>query len=122
MSKFGIMDIVALAKAGYSVSDVKELISLSSSEEKEPEKQEEKEPAKKTDEPEDAKDTSAEDPQKSTEDPAKVTAIDEYKKQVEELKKQVKDLQDKNVHQDNSGNENEKSDEDILNEITRSFM
>lgn len=122
MSKLGIMDIVALAKAGYSVSDVKELFSLASSEEKEPEKQEENEPDEKTDEPEDAKDTGTEDPQKSTEDPAKVTAIDEYKKQVEELKKQVKDLQDKNVHQDNSGNDNQKSDEDILNDITRSFM
>lgn len=122
MSKFGIMDIVALAKAGYSVSDVKELISLSSSEEREPEKQEENEPDEKTDEPEDAKDTGTEDPQKSTEEPAKVTAIDEYKKQVEELKKQVKDLQDKNVHQDNSGNDNQRSDEDILNDITRSFM
>lgn len=116
-----LKDIIALAKAGYSVSDVKELISLSSSEDPEPAEQE-KTPDEKTEEPETGKDTASREPEKSTEDPAKVVAIDEYKKQIDDLKKQVKDLQEKNTHKDVSGNKNEKSNEEIINDITRSFM
>lgn len=116
-----LKDIIALAKAGYSVSDVKELISLSSSEDPGPAEQE-KTPDEKTEEPETGKDTASREPEKSTEDPAKVIAIDEYKKQIDDLKKQVKDLQEKNTHKDVSGNKNEKSNEEIINDITRSFM
>lgn len=117
-----LSDIIALAKAGYSVSDVKELISLTSSEDPEPAPQDDTTPDEKTDEPEDAKDTGDEAPQKSTAEPAKVTAIDDYKKQIEDLKKQVTDLQQKNVHKDNSGNPPSKTDEELLDDITRSFM
>ena len=124
-----LKDIIALAKAGYSVSDVKELISMTSSDDPEPAAQEEKPKDEKTEEPETGKDTASEAPEKSTEDPAKVIAIDEYKKQIDEykkqiddLKKQVKDLQEKNTHKDVSGNKDDKSDEDVINDITRSFM
>lgn len=117
-----LSDIIALAKAGYSVSDVKELISLTSSEDPEPAPQENNTPDEKTEEPEGAKDTGDEAPQKSTAEPAKVTAIDDYKKQIEDLKKQVSDLQQKNVHKDNSGKEPEKSPTEIIDDITRSFM
>lgn len=117
-----LKDIIALAKAGYSVSDVKELIAMASSEDQEPAKQEEKPKDEKTEEPQTGKDTASREPEKSTEDPAKVIAIDEYKKQIDDLKNQIKDLQEKNTHKDVSGNKNDKSDEDIINDITRSFM
>ena len=76
-----LKDIIALAKAGYSVSDVKELISMASSEDTEPAAQETPKD-EKTEGPETGKDTASEEPEKSTEDPAKVVAIDEYKKQI----------------------------------------
>lgn len=117
-----LKDIIALAKAGYSVSDVKELISMASSEDTDPATQEENPKDEKTEEPETGKDTASKEPEKSTEDPAKVVAIDEYKKQIDDLKKQVRDLQEKNTHKDVSGNKNEKSNEDVINDITRSFM
>lgn len=116
-----LKDIIALAKAGYSVSDVKELIAMASSEDAEPAQQEDKPKDEKTEEPEAGKDTASKEPEKSTEDPVKVTAIDEYKKQIEDLEKQVKDLQQKNIHTDVS-NHPDKSDEDIMNDLTRSFM
>ena len=116
-----LMDIIALAKAGYSVSDVKELLSLTSSEDKEPAPQETED--EKTEVPEEVKEpTHKQEPEKSTEDPAKVVAIDTYKQQIAELEKQVKDLQQKNVHTDVSQKEPGKTDEDIINDITRSFM
>lgn len=117
-----LSDIIALAKAGYSVSDVKELISLSSSEDPEPAPQEDKPEDEKTDEPEGAKDTGDEAPQKSTTDPAKVTAIDDYKKQIDKLNQKIEELQQQNVHRDNSGKEPEKSPTETIDDITRSFM
>lgn len=115
-----LSDIIALAKAGYSVSDVKELMTLASSEDKEPAPKEEPKD-EKTEEPETGKDTASKEPEKSTEAPENVIAIDEYKKQIEELEKQVKDLQQKNIHTDVS-NKPDKSDEDLMNDLTRSFM
>ena len=117
-----LSDIIALAKAGYSVSDVKELISLSSSEDSEPAPQEDKPKDEKTDEPESAKDTGDEAPQKSTTEPAKVTAIDDYKKQIDKLNQKIEELQQHNVHRDNSGKEPEKSPTEIIDDITRAFM
>lgn len=116
-----LKDIIALAKAGYSVSDVKELISMASSEDQEPAEQEEPKD-EKTEEQNTGKDTAGKAPEKSTEDTAKVVAIDEYKKQIDDLKNQIKDLQEKNTHKDVSGNKDDKSNEDIINDITRSFM
>lgn len=116
-----LTDIIALAKAGYSVSDVKELMNLASSEDKDPEPQDEPKD-EKTEEPKTGKDTASTEPEKSTEAPEKVIAIDEYRKQIEELEKQVKDLQQKNIHKDVSSNQNEKTDKEIMDDITRSFM
>lgn len=117
-----LSDIIALAKQGYSVSDVKELLSLSSSEDTDPEHQD-KEVDEKTEEPEVLKDPEPEEaPKKSTPDSDKVVAIDDYKKQIDELKKQIADLQQDNVHKDVSGKKDDKSDIDILDDITRSFM
>lgn len=120
MGKFNLSDIVALAKQGYSVSDVKELISLASSTETEP-KEEEKGQDEKTQQHEAGKEQPEEAVQKSTDDSSKVTAIDEYKKKIEDLESKLSRLQEENVHKDNSQNK-EKSDDEIMNDITRAFM
>lgn len=116
-----ISDIVALAKQGYKPSDIKELISLASSEEGNP-KEEEKIQVEKTEQHEDGKEQPDKAPKNTTEDSSeKVTAIDEYKNKIAELEEKVKSLQNANVHKDNSDTKT-KSDEDMLNDITRSFM
>ena len=59
---------------------------------------------------------------KDIDDLKKQMATDADKlKNVSELEEKVKSLQNANVHQDNSDSKQE-SDEDILNDITRSFM
>ena len=47
---------------------------------------------------------------------------DEYKKKIEELEDKISRLQKDNVSKDNSNNPPGKSDEEILDDITRSFM
>lgn len=122
MTKLNLSDIVALARSGYSVSDVKELISLSSSDDT-PQEQDEPKDEKETQTQESGKEPPQEmESKKSTEEPADAKAIDEYKKEIEDLKKKVSDLQKENVNKDNSGKDPGKSDEDILNDITKSFM
>lgn len=117
-----ITDIVALAKAGYSVSDVKELLSMTSSEETEPTVQDNKKQDEKTEQPKGGKDTATTEPQKSTADPEEQTAINEYKEQIEKLNQKIEELQQQNVRRDNSGKEPEKSPTEIIDDITRSFM
>lgn len=122
MGKINFKDIVTLASAGYKVSEVKELIALSNQSEAEPAKDEgEKDQAEKTQQHEDGKEQPSEVVKNATETPEENSVILSYKKKVEELEKQVKDLQEKNVHKDNSEVKT-KDDEELLNEITASFM
>ena len=116
-----ITDIVALAKAGYKPSEVKELLSLASTQEDKPNEGEQKgqdqegsNESKGSDQPED-KD------QKSTVTPSESEAILSYKKKVEELEEKIQKLQQDNVHQNNE-DDNTPSDEETVNEITRMFM
>lgn len=121
-TNMNITDIIALAKAGYKPSDVKEIIELASSKEESP-KEEEKDQDKKTEQHEDGKEQPDEAPKKSTDDSSKdANAIDRYKKKIEELEAQLQKIQSDNVHKDNKDKDNERSDEDILNDITRAFM
>ena len=116
-----IADIVALAKQGYKPSDIKELLSFVSSEDGAP-KEDKNIQGEKTEEPETGKEQPEKEQQKPTEEPQKVVAIDEYKKKVEELEKELENLKKENTKKDVSGNASQKSDEDILNDITRSYM
>lgn len=116
-----LADIVALAKEGYKPSDIKELIALASSQEGEPKKEEERQVQdEKTEQHEDGKERPDEAPKKSTEASSTDSAIDEYKRKIEDLENQVKKLQSENVHKDY--NKERPSDEETLNDITRSFM
>lgn len=117
-----LADIIALAKAGYKPSDVKDLLALTSSKEENP-KDEEKDQDKKTEQHEDGKEQPDKAPKKSTDDsPIDASAIDGYKRKIEELEEKLQKLQSENVHKDNNEEDNGKSDEDIINDITRAFM
>lgn len=115
-----LTDIVALAKQGYKPSDIKELLDLVPSKEEKP-TEENKVQEEKTEQHEDGKEQPDEAPKNSTEDSSEKVSVIDYKKKIAELEEKVKSLQNANVHQDNSDSKQE-SDEDILNDITRSFM
>lgn len=123
-----IKDIVALATAGYKVSEVKELLSLANQsetksaeegEEDQPEKTEQHEAGKEQHEA--GKEQPEEAPKKGTDTPEEDSAILSYKQKIEELEAQVQKLQSANVHKDQSGKET-KNDEDLLNELTQTYM
>lgn len=115
-----LSDIVALAKQGYKPSDIKELLDMVSSKEEKP-TEENKVQEEKTEQHEDGKEQPNEAPKNSTEDSSEKANVIDYKKKIAELEEKVKSLQNANVHKDNSDSKQE-SDEDILNDITRSFM
>ena len=125
---FNFTDIVALAKAGYKPSEVKELLELASSQEgkpadldntkQEPETKgqgEGQEQSKGTDQPEDT-------PVKPTDTDSDESAILSYKKKIEELEGKISKLQSDNVHTNNEGKNNGPSDEELLNNLTRDYM
>ena len=111
-----LTDIIALAKAGYSPKDIKDLIALS-----EPTPQ-----APETPDPEPEKKPEPETP--SIEEPTKeIPAIDEksnvidYQEKVKELEAKIAEMQKENVSKDISGNET-KSDDDMLADLVRKYM
>lgn len=111
-------DIIALAKAGYSPADVKDLIALT---DKEPE------PEDKKEEPED-KDKIIEDLKRQIEENEKALAPDPEPepedprdKEIEELKQKLAAFQKEEVKKDISGKE-QKTDNDIVNDLVRNFM
>ena len=117
-----LKDIVELAKAGYKVSEVKELIALSSSEETDPApKGDEKGKDEKTKEQEAGKEQPEEASKKSTSKPEEDSSILSYKQKIEELEEKIKTLQSDNIHKDQSDKQT-KSDEELLNELTASYM
>lgn len=112
-------DIVALAKSGYKVSDIKELIELSKEAEASTDVSEgtvakeesvQKEPEKETanNQPEDTKEAEAE-------------KVVDYKSKVEELEEKIKVLQKANTEK-KIADTDEKSDSDVLAEAVKSFM
>lgn len=98
-------DIIALAKSGYSVSDVKELMQLSET----PSNNDE------TEAPQDNQEPAAEDP----EEPEQQEEVD-YKTLYEQEQEKVKRLQAVNRNQ--NAQTNEKTDQEILMDLARDFM
>lgn len=117
-----IMDIVALAKAGYKVQDVKDLIELSTSASTNSEPPAPAEPtspventAKVTAQP-----TQAE--QKPQGEPTEnAINIETLQKELEAAKEQIKTLQNSNTKQ-NLSNASAESDQDVMNSFVQSFM
>lgn len=120
---FNLKDIVELAKAGYKVSEVKELIALASSNETPPAKDESEEKGKgeKAKEQEEGKEQPSEALQKPTSTPEEDSSILSYKEKIQELEEKLQKLQSDNVHKDQSEVKT-KSDEELLNELTASYM
>ena len=99
MGKLNLMDIVSLAKAGYSVKDVKELMEIDVPEPSPKSPLDVPQPSEEKPEPENtAKETAQELPEPEG---AKADDID-YKKLYEEEAEKVKRLQEENTHKDAS--------------------
>jgi DNA-binding transcriptional MerR regulator len=97
-------DIIALAKSGYSVSDVKELMQLSET----PSNNDE------TEAPQDNTEPAAEDPEEPEQEEV------DYKTLYEQEQEKVKRLQAVNRNQ--NAQTNEKTDQEILMDLARDFM
>lgn len=114
-----IKDIVDLAKAGYSVSDVKELILLSKEDEKkepDPDDTPGPEGASNENSPKDAKEApSQEESKKDEEEP-------DYKALYEKSKKELEEAQKANRNKDRSSEDDYKSDEDKFKELVSQFI
>lgn len=113
-------DIAALAKAGYTVAEVRELMTLAQDPEQakkqEPEKEEEKQEPEKLQQEQERKEKPSSEPSK---DPAPLPSSDQSK-EIEDLKKQLAAAQAENRKQDRS--ENVKSSEDLVKDLVLSFM
>lgn len=111
-------DIVALAKSGYKVSDVKELIELS--------KEASTDVSKGTvaieeSVQEDTHEESVNIQPEDTKQEAEAEKIVDYKAKVEELEEKIKVLQKANTEK-KIADTDEKSDSDVLAEAVKSFM
>lgn len=124
MSKFGIMDLVALAKQGYSVADVKELLALANSD------------GSDTSTSSDGK-TAGDNPTPPADEPSpkpepEVKADDnsddsndnivDYKAKIAELEEKLSKAQKAAQHVDMADAEDKKSADDILSDLATSFM
>ena len=113
---FGITDIIAFAKAGWSPADVKQTIELANSMQQDDTAQEVKDSAATPAGPDEA-----EKPQTAAEPDAEADAVD-YKKLYEEQKALTEKLQQENIRQDTSKGFDEKTDQEKLNDIFAAFM
>lgn len=113
-----LSDVAALARAGYSVSDVKEILQMSKAQ---------------TDaaagEPEEAKEqqaTELEKPNSQKEEepsaPQQADDIEDLKKQIATLQDQLKESQKNNINQNYANTTQTKTDEDQLAAIIKGFM
>lgn len=122
MGIMNIKDIVELAKAGYKPSDVKELIALTNQSDKPAEdKGDQKGQAEKTQQHDAGKEQPEEAVKNATVTPKEDSSILSYTKKIEELEEKIRSLQSENVHKDQSEVQT-KSDEELLNELTASYM
>jgi hypothetical protein len=135
----GIMDIVALAKAGYSVNDVKELIALAKAETSSSPSQDDQ-PSSIDHTPHDdqkgdhADDSAVDNPTASTADNSAKNdnqdlningsddqkKIVDYKEKIAALEEKLSKLQSDNTHQNMA--DAQKSDSEVLADLARSFM
>lgn len=118
MSKLGILDIVALAKAGYKASDIKELMSVEVADPT-PEDGGMETPADKEAQP--ATENSAKETEKDKQGaPEKEDDVD-YKSLYEEKCKELEKAQAVNTHQ-NQTNLKTENQTLTIDDIVRSFM
>lgn len=114
-----LSDIAALARAGYKVSEVKELLTLSKQTESEPDKPD----------PTQGKDPVQPDPEKGKapepvkddeKDKPAEPEVDARDAEIKELQTQIKKLQEQNASRDISGSQPDTTKQ--LNDLVASFM
>ena len=114
-------DIIALAKLGYKKEDIQDLISMAETaegpESTEPENSPEDEAAggPELSPPEN-------EPEKSADDDRSGQEIKALQDQIKDLKKRLENAQKQNINKNNSGDDQEHTDQDVLNDIVRNFM
>ena len=119
-NKLTIKDIVGLALKGWSKEDIKELFSMAQTQEQaRSEEAEQKAPAS---EPANAEAELKAPEEKPEEKPDNIEDIDAMKKQISDLKALLKESQQDNNQADVSGKVDTQTDQDILNDLARSFM
>ena len=111
-------DIIALAKAGYKPSDIKELVKLAE-EPEEPNESEDPNESKESKDPNESKEPKESKDPKESKEPKESNEPDERDKQIEELQEQIKKLQDSKSREDISG---DKHDKESLVDIFRDFI
>lgn len=115
-----LSDIAALARAGYKVSEVKELLQLSKQTEPEAEKPAptpEKDPAQP-----DPANASTEPKTKEVEKAPEEPEKDANEAKIAELEEQIKKLQEMNASRDNSGDKSKETEEKQIAELISSYM
>lgn len=112
-----LADVAALARAGYSVSDVKEILQMSKAQ-----------PDAAAGEPEEAKEQPATEPEKPNSQkeaepsaPQQADDIEDLKKQIATLQDQLKQAQKDNINKD-QGDKKTPTNEDQLAAIMKGFM
>ena len=113
-----LADVAALARAGYSVSDVKEILKMSKAQ-----------PDAAAGEPEEAKEQPAKEPEKPNSQkeaepgaPQQADDIEDLKKQIATLQDQLKESQKNNINQNYANTTQTQTDEDQLAAIMKGFM
>lgn len=113
-----LADVAALARAGYSVSDVKEILQMSKAQ-----------PDAAAGEPEEAKEQLATEPEKPNSQkeaepsaPQQADDIEDLKKQIATLQDQLKESQKNNINQNYANTTQTQTDEDQLAAIIKGFM
>ena len=113
-----LSDVAALARAGYSVSDVKEILQMSKAQ-----------PDAAAGEPEEPKEQPATEPEKPNSEkeaepsaPQQADDIEDLKKQIATLQDQLKQSQKNNINQNYANTTQTQTDEDQLAAIIKGFM
>jgi len=122
MAKFGISDLVALAKQGYSVADVKELISLANSGSETISSQDDDSSGDNPTPPEEKSSPEPEAKEDDKSDDSSDEKIVDYKARIAELEEKLSKAQKAAQHIDMADADKEKSADDILSGLATSFM
>ena len=118
-----LKDIVALSKeTGISLSEANTLYREYKKVSSEDEQPEQKVIGPEKTEEQDTGGEQPEGAQKNEPQPEQKDNVIDYKSKYEEIEKKLETLQKQNASRDISGSENKKSDIEIVNDITRSFM
>ena len=120
MANLKLTDIIELAKQGYKVSDIKELLALEVPDSHNPDPEDGE---RKTEDTKPAKEEPEESKEDKPDDVDYKKMYEDSKRQQDELAKKLEESQKANTSKDMSGSKpDEKSDIDLVNELARSFM